>query len=124
MIFYARLSEDGYINGFSDTENEIYNTIFEVEEDEIDELSACSGQCFKIENGIAVKKKDVLVYLSEWQTKRQNAERIKVLKNMLAGTDYKAIKFAEGIITAEDYDETKFVRQAWRNEINILEGDI
>lgn len=44
------------------------------------------------------------------------------LKQRLANTDYKAIKFAEGLISAEDYAETKAQRQGWRDEINALGG--
>ena len=49
-------------------------------------------------------------------------EQIAALKQQLADTDYKAIKYAEGLITAEDYAATKAQRQAWREEINALEG--
>ena len=49
-------------------------------------------------------------------------EQIAILKQQLADTDYKAIKFAEGMINAEDYAETKAQRQAWREQINALEG--
>lgn len=49
-----------------------------------------------------------------------NAE-IYALKSQLAETDYKAIKYAEGWITAEEYAETKAQRQAWRDRINELE---
>lgn len=42
------------------------------------------------------------------------------LKQQLADTDYKAIKFAEGMISAEDYAEIKAQRQGWRDEINAL----
>lgn len=43
------------------------------------------------------------------------------LKAELAGTDYKAIKYAEGWITEKEYEETKAQRQAWRDRINELE---
>lgn len=46
------------------------------------------------------------------------------LKQQLADTDYKAIKFAEGLISAEDYEPIKQQRQAWRNEINELEKEV
>ena len=46
---------------------------------------------------------------------------IEELKNHLANTDYMAIKFAEGILTAEDYAEARANRIAWRERINILE---
>ena len=48
-------------------------------------------------------------------------EQIKELKNNLIATDYQAIKYAEGQITAEDYATIKAQRQAWRDEINRLE---
>ena len=49
-------------------------------------------------------------------------EQIAALKQQLTDTDYKAIKYAEGLITAEDYAETKAQRQAWREQINALGG--
>lgn len=49
-----------------------------------------------------------------------NAE-IATLKGELAATDYKAIKYAEGWITAKEYAEEKEQRQAWRDRINELE---
>lgn len=54
-------------------------------------------------------------------------ERIAELKQMLADTDYKAIKYVEGWITPEEYEPIKIQRQSWRDEINRLEkesGDI
>lgn len=48
--------------------------------------------------------------------------RIAELKSLLASTDYQAIKFAEGQISAEDYEPIKLQRQEWRDEINELEG--
>ena len=45
------------------------------------------------------------------------------LKGYLTRTDYKAIKFSEGWITEEEYEETKAQRQAWRDRINELEGE-
>lgn len=52
-----------------------------------------------------------------------NMEIIK-LKTKLKETDYQAIKFAEGIITAEEYEPTKQQRQEWRDEINRLEEEM
>ena len=49
-------------------------------------------------------------------------EQIAILKQQLADTDYKAIKYAEGLISAEDYAETKAQRQGGRDEINALGG--
>ena len=49
---------------------------------------------------------------------------INAYKQLLAQTDYKAIKFAEGAISAEDYEEIKQTRQGYRDEINALEAEI
>ena len=51
----------------------------------------------------------------------QRLNRIAELKQLLAESDYKAIKYAEGWLTADEYADTKAQRQAWRNEINELE---
>ena len=48
-------------------------------------------------------------------------KEISELKAKLAQTDYQAIKFAEGWITAEDYAPTKALRNSWRTRINELE---
>ena len=50
------------------------------------------------------------------------------LKECLRASDYKAIKFAEGVITAEEYAPDRAQRQAWRERIGELEiiigGDV
>ena len=56
--------------------------------------------------------------------RREKQLRIFELKRLLSVTDYKAIKYAEGILTAEEYEETKQQRQAWRDEINSLQEEI
>lgn len=50
-----------------------------------------------------------------------NANRIQELKEKLLETDYEAIKFAEGEISAKEYEPIKTQRKAWRAEINSLE---
>ena len=49
-------------------------------------------------------------------------EQIAELKAQLAETDYKAIKYAEGWITEEEYAPIRAERQAIRDQINSLEG--
>lgn len=51
-------------------------------------------------------------------------EKIATLKQNLSDTDYQAIKFAEGWLTAEEYEPIKLQRQAWRDEINTLEQGV
>lgn len=56
---------------------------------------------------------------------RQVVKReIDELKRKLSDTDYKAIKYAEGFLTEEEYKETKAQRQMWRDRINELESKI
>jgi hypothetical protein len=52
----------------------------------------------------------------------QNAGRIRALKGQLAGTDYIAVKIAEGSADVSDYTDKIAQRQAWRQEIQALEG--
>ena len=49
-------------------------------------------------------------------------EEIAELKAKLDATDYQAIKYAEGILSDEEYAEMKAQRQAWRDRINELEA--
>ena len=49
-------------------------------------------------------------------------EEIAMLKAKLAETDYKAIKYAEGLYSEEDYAPIKAQRQAFRDRINELEN--
>lgn len=51
-------------------------------------------------------------------------QEIEQLKQKLEETDYKAIKYAEGLTSEEEYAETKALRQGWRDEINRLEGEL
>lgn len=51
-------------------------------------------------------------------------DKIAELKQKLLDTDYQAIKYAEGWITAQDYAYMKAQRQAWRDEINELENNL
>ena len=50
--------------------------------------------------------------------------RIAELKRNLAATDYKAIKYAEGVLSSAEYESDRLQRQAWRDEINVLEGQL
>lgn len=61
--------------------------------------------------------------IAEMAAFEQNpAKRIEMLKMELASTDYKAIKYAEGWMTDEEYAPIKAERQAIRDEINALES--
>jgi hypothetical protein len=48
--------------------------------------------------------------------------RAQTLRRKLKETDYKALKYAEGAMTDEEYEPTRLQRQAWRDEINEIEA--
>ena len=51
-------------------------------------------------------------------------QQISILKSQLSATDYKAIKYAEGWLSEEDYAPIKAERQAIRDKINALEAEL
>jgi hypothetical protein len=50
--------------------------------------------------------------------------QISTIETHLQNTDYKAIKFAEGELTADEYEPTKQQRITWRKQIGVLENEI
>ena len=48
-------------------------------------------------------------------------QEIESCKAQLSATDYQAIKYAEGLISDENYEPVKVQRQALRDRINQLE---
>ena len=52
-----------------------------------------------------------------------NAE-ITALKSLLTDTDYKALKHADGVMSAEEYETIRQQREEWRNKINALEVEL
>ena len=70
-----------------------------------------------------IEVEDIDAWVREHRPKSfYDAERISELKRLLAESDYKAIKYAEGEITEEEYAPIKEQRRAWRVEINELEA--
>lgn len=63
---------------------------------------------------------DIQVYIP-YSEKELASFEIADLKAKLTATDYKAIKYAEGLISESDYAPIKEQRQAWRERINELE---
>lgn len=66
---------------------------------------------------------------SEYQTEDEmkiSFYRFKIdeLKTKLSQTDYKAIKYAEGLYTDEEYEPIKLERQEMRNQIHKYEQEI
>ena len=81
---------------------------------------ANSGKELYLSN-LVEKSFDLREIVISQEQQRQN--RIAELKSLLAQTDYQAIKYAEGQLSASEYSEMKKQRQTWRDEINLLEED-
>ena len=62
--------------------------------------------------------------MEAWKKKIEIERKIRILKKKLADTDYQAIKYAEGELSAEEYAETKEKRKEWRVEINRLQAEL
>lgn len=61
--------------------------------------------------------------IAEMEAHKPSAsQRIEMLKSELASTNDKAIEYAEGWLTEEEYAPIKAQRQAIRDEINALEA--
>ena len=90
-----------------------YNfTFIEVEKEDCEASDFNDDLTFNIEKYNARKQKLLI------------EPQIIELKQKLADTDYKAIKYAEGAISEEEYAPIKQQRQAWRDEINELEEQL
>lgn len=76
-------------------------------------------KCFDLDTMTVVDHDNI-----EELEKQKKQDRILELKQLLSSTDYKAIKFAEGMLSEEEYAETKALRQSYRDEINKLEEEL
>ena len=61
--------------------------------------------------------------LEEKRIQDEKNRQIEHYKELLAQSDYQAIKYAEGWLTEEEYAPIKALRQSYREAINELEGE-
>lgn len=73
---------------------------------------------------VVINRQVVDIEIEETSFEVPVEDRIAELKQKLYETDYMAIKYAEGELTAKEYAETKAQRRAWRAEINALEAQL
>lgn len=117
VYFYDKTYEDGHLGSYTESAETAYKMGWDIEHNYIPiadtEQSDVNGWTYP---------KDVCPHKSERdkQIELWNRE-IFELKEELQRTDYKAIKYAEGVLTDEDYQQTGIQRQAWRKRINELE---
>ena len=56
--------------------------------------------------------------------KKQIQAEIRGLQQLLAESDYQALKHADGALTDEEYEPARLQRQSYREKINKLEGEL
>ena len=81
-----------------------------------------SEDCLETNESIVRNYDGKLVFEKDANVDKINSQlQIAKLKQKLQETDYKAIKYAEGVLTKEEYEPIKKERQALRDKINQLE---
>lgn len=50
--------------------------------------------------------------------------QIEELKGLLSSTDYKTLKYLEGELTQEEYEQAKQKRAEWRTQIDVIQQEI
>lgn len=116
VLFYDRIYEDGHLGSFTESAELAYSLGWldnYIPKEEV-QVSDVNGWTY-LRDKCPMKTADAL-------QKEEYAAEILTLKKQLADTDYKAIKYAEGVMADEDYQETGIQRQAWRRRINELEA--
>lgn len=78
---------------------------------------------FRREDGIVVKDGDYSICLEYDDNQKAQYKEIALLKERLSESDYKALKYADGALSEEEYAPIKAERQAWRDRINEIEKD-
>ena len=115
--FYDKTYEDGHLGSYTESAEMAYKFGWDIEHNYIPiadtEKSDVNGWTYPIELCPHKSERDKQIEL--WN------REIFELKEELSQTDYKAIKYAEGVLTDEDYQQTGIQRQAWRKRINELE---
>ena len=92
-------------------------TAIEISVEDLEQIGIT--KCFDVENNCVIdydNTKDLRV--------QEINNRIIELKKLLADSDYRAIKYAEGEYSEEQYAPYKAQRQAYRQEINQLEEEL
>ena len=118
VYFYEKIYEDGHLGSFTQSAELAYKSGWDIENNYI---SIEDTQQSDI-NGWTYRKELCPMKTEEDLLKDQYRLEITQLKKQLSDTDYKAIKYAEGQISEEEYSEIKSERQGYRDRINYLEG--
>ena len=115
--FFDKTYEDGHLGSYTESAEMAYKFGWDIEHNYIPiadtEKSDVNGFTYPKELCPHKSERDKQIEL--WN------REIFELKEELNATDYKAIKYAEGVMTDEEYQPVGIQRQAWRKRINELE---
>lgn len=73
-------------------------------------------------NAYYAERMKVFEPTAEQKAERERLREIEELKAKLAATDYKCLKYVDGAITDEEYEEVKALRAEYRKKITELGG--
>ena len=118
VYFYEKIYDDGHLGSFTQSAELAYKSGWDIENNYI---SIEDTQQSDI-NGWTYRKELCPMKTEQDKLKDQYRLEIQQLKKQLSDTDYKAIKYAEGQISEDEYSEIKSERQGYRDRINYLEG--
>ena len=115
--FYDKTYEDGHLGSYTESAEMAYKFGWDIEHNYIPiadtEKSDVNGWTYPKE--LCPHKSEHDLQVEVWN------REIFELKEELNRTDYKAIKYAEGVMTDDEYQPVGIQRQAWRHRINELE---
>lgn len=115
--FYEKIYPDGHLGKYIESAEMAFKMGWDIEHNYIPiadtEKSDVNGWTYRKELCPHKTPEDI--------SKDKARERIAELKKFLSATDYKAIKYAEGALTPEEYEQDRQARADARTEINNLE---
>lgn len=118
VYFYEKIYDDGHLGSFTQSAELAYKSGWDIENNYIPISDTQQSDI----NGWTYKKEVCPMKTEQDLLKDQYRIEIQQLKKQLSDTDYKAIKYAEGQISEEDYASVRELRQSYRDRINELEG--
>ena len=119
VYFFEKIYEDGHLGSFTQSAELAYKSGWDLS----NYISIEDTQQSDI-NGWTYRKELCPMKTEEDKLKDQYRLEITQLKKQLSDTDYKAIKYAEGQISEDEYSEIKSERQGYRDRINYLESQL
>ena len=118
VVFYDTIHENGRLGTNTQSAEMAYKMGFDIEHNYI---SLADVQRSDLDGGLYIKELCPTKTEAD-HLKDQYRLEITQLKKQLSDTDYKAIKYAEGQISEEEYASVKELRQGYRDRINELEA--